>query len=153
MAEIQLIKVDNDWNARQHRNWIYDLFRSNEEVLNHLQMIQNRAMRIIRRCHWRIQIRTMLDNLEWQSTKQLIYMNTLVFIFKIKNNVAPDYLTSKLLYTREATTCVLRNADDFRLPRYYRTYTKNSLWHDGLNEFNKLPINVETSENLNYFKK
>jgi hypothetical protein len=65
----------------------------------------------------------MLDNLEWQSTKQLIYMNKLVFIFKIKHNMAPGYLASKLLYTRGAITYVLRNADDFRLPRYNRTYT------------------------------
>jgi hypothetical protein len=43
-------------------------------------------------------------SLNLQSTKQRIYMNTLVFIFKIKNNMAPDYLTSKILYTREATT-------------------------------------------------
>jgi hypothetical protein len=94
----------------------------------------------------------MLDNLEWQSTKQRIYMNTLVFIFKIKHNLAPNYLASKLLYTREATTHVLRNADDFRLPRYNRTYTQNSLWHAGLNELNKLPLNVKNSDNLNYFK-
>jgi hypothetical protein len=71
--------------------------------------------------------RTMLNNLEWQSKKQRIYMNTLVFIFKIKNNMAPDYLTSKLIYTREATTRVLRNADDYRLPRYNRTYLHTEL--------------------------
>jgi hypothetical protein len=128
------------------------LFLANEEYLNRMQIIQNRAMRIILRCHRRTHVKTMLDNLEWQSTKQRIYMNTLVFIFKIKHNMAPDYLSSKLLYTREATTHVLRNADDFRLPRYNRTYTQNSLWHAGLNEFNKLPLNVKNSDNLNYFK-
>jgi hypothetical protein len=47
---------------------------------------------------------------------------------------------------------LLRNADDFRLPRYNRTYTQNSLWYAGLNEFNKLPLNVKSSDNLNYFK-
>jgi hypothetical protein len=28
----------------------------------------------------------------------------------------------------------------------------NSLWYAGLNEFNKLPLNVKSSDNLNYFK-
>jgi hypothetical protein len=98
------------------------------------------------RCHRRTNVRTMLDNLEWQSTKQRIYMYTLVFIFKINHNMATDYLASKLLYTREATTCVLRNADDFRLPQYSRTYTQNSLWHAGLNEFNKLSLNMKNRE-------
>jgi hypothetical protein len=81
-----------------------------------------------------------------------LHEHTSFIIFKIKNNMAPDYLSSKLIYTREATTCVLRNADDFHLPRYNRTYTENSLWHAGFKKFNKLPINVKTSENLNYFK-
>jgi hypothetical protein len=40
-------------------------FLSNEEDLNCLQLIQNRAMRINLRCHWRTHIRTMMDNLEW----------------------------------------------------------------------------------------
>jgi hypothetical protein len=94
----------------------------------------------------------MLGNLEWQSRKQRIYMNTLVLIFKIKHNMAPDYLASILMYTREATTHVLRNADDFRLQRYNRTYTQNSLWHAVLDEFNKLPLNVKNSDYLNFFK-
>jgi hypothetical protein len=45
-----------------------------------------------------------------------------------------------------------QNADDFRLPGYNRTYTQNSLWHVGLTEFYKLPLNVKNSDNLNYFK-
>jgi hypothetical protein len=72
-----------------------------------------------------ILIKTMLDNLEWQSIKQRIYINRLVFIFKIKHNMAPDYIASKLTYTSEATTRFLRNVDDFRLSRYNRTYTHN----------------------------
>jgi hypothetical protein len=127
------------------------LFLTNEKNLNRMQIIQNRAMRIILRCHRRTYVKAMLDNLDWQSTKQRIIMNTLVFMFKIKHNRASDYLASKLLYTSEATIHVLRNADDFRLPRYNRTYRQNSLWHAGLNEFNKLLLNVKNSDNLNYF--
>jgi hypothetical protein len=104
------------------------------------------------RCHRQTHFKTMLDNLECQSTKQRIYMNTLVFIFKIKHNMAPDYFASKLLYIREATTHVLRNADHYRLPRYNRTYTQNSLWHAGLNEFNKLPHIFEKIALLNSFR-
>jgi hypothetical protein len=83
------------------------LFLANEEYWNRMQIIQNKAMWTILRCHRRSHVETMLDNLEWQSTTQRIYMNMLVFIFKIKHNMAPDYLASKLLYTREATTHVL----------------------------------------------
>jgi hypothetical protein len=48
------------------------LFLANEEYLNRMQFIQNRAMRIILRFHRRTHVKTMLDNLERQSTKQQI---------------------------------------------------------------------------------
>jgi hypothetical protein len=68
--------------------------------------------------------------------------------------MAPNYLASKLLLTSEATTRVLRNADDFRLPNDNKSYTQNSLWHAGLDDFNKLPITaVKQNENLNFSKK
>jgi hypothetical protein len=117
------------------------LFLANEEYFNRMQIIQNRAMRIILTCHRRT-----------HAKKQRIYMNTLVYMFKIKHNMASDYLGSKLLYTSEATIHVFRNADDFRLPRYNRTYTQNYLWYAGLIEFNKLPLNVKNSDNLKYYK-
>jgi uncharacterized protein YbdZ (MbtH family) len=41
--------------------------------------------------------------------------------------------------TWHQTTRVLRNADDFRLPKYNKSYTQNSLWHAGLDEFDKIP--------------
>jgi hypothetical protein len=104
-----------------------------------------------------------MDKLEWKSTKQRIYMDTLVFKFKIKHNMPPDYLVSKLLYTRGATIRMFSNGDDFPLPRYNGTYTQNSLWHAGLNEFNKLKLNVKIvkwrlnggkrKENSSIFKK
>jgi hypothetical protein len=53
-------------------------FLANEEYLNCMQIIQNRAMTVILRCHRRTHVKTMLDNLEWQSTQQRIDMNTLV---------------------------------------------------------------------------
>jgi hypothetical protein len=77
------------------------LFLANEEYLNRMQIIKNRAMRIILRCHRRTHVRMMLDNVEWQSTKQRIYMNTLVFIFKIKHNMAPYYLAYPNCCTQE----------------------------------------------------
>jgi hypothetical protein len=56
------------------------LFLANEEYLNRMQIIQNRTIRIILRCHRRTHVKTMLDNLEWQSTKQRIYEHSCVSI-------------------------------------------------------------------------
>jgi hypothetical protein len=44
----------------------------------------------------------------------------------------------EIIYNRDATTSILRNKDDFRLPTYKKTYTQNSMWYDGLKLFNEL---------------
>jgi hypothetical protein len=72
-----------------------------------------------------------------------------------QNNVYTSTLW--FLFLRSSTTWhqtirVLRNADDFRLPSYNKSYTQNSLWHAGLDEFNKLPTAVKSSGNQIFFK-
>jgi hypothetical protein len=70
----------------------------------------------------------MVDALKMLSVQQRVNYNTLILIFKIHNKMVPTYLQDEILYTREATTRTLRNADDFRLPRYQRSYTQNMIW-------------------------
>jgi hypothetical protein len=54
------------------------------------------------------------------------------------NNKSPEYVNDEITYNRDATTWTLRNADDFRLPIYKKTYIQHSMWYDGPNIFNKL---------------
>jgi hypothetical protein len=86
----------------------------NEGEMRSLQLIQNRAMRIIlkkaRKTH-----RWMLDALDFHSIKQQVNFNTLILIFKIKNNFVPEYMNDEITNNRDATTRILRNKDDFRL--------------------------------------
>jgi hypothetical protein len=44
----------------------------------------------------------------------------------------------EIIYNRDATTSILRNKDDFRLPTYKKKYTQNSIWYDVLKLFNEL---------------
>jgi hypothetical protein len=48
----------------------------------------------------------------------------------------------------DVTARTLRNADDFRLPRYQKTSTQNMIWHNGLRMFNALPPSVKHGRNL-----
>jgi hypothetical protein len=52
------------------------------------------------------------------SVKQRIYLNTLILIFKIKNNMVPGHMNE------DNFKIILRNADDFRLPTYKKTGLK-----------------------------
>jgi hypothetical protein len=47
-------------------------------------------------------------------------------------------MNDEITYNSDATTSILRNKDDFRLPTYKKTYTQNSMWYDGFELFNEL---------------
>jgi hypothetical protein len=98
------------------------IFMANEGEMPSLQLLQNRAIRIILKKARKTHIRWMLDMLDFHSTKQLVNFKTLIMIFKIKNNLVPEYMNDEITYNREATTRILRNRDDFRLPTYKNTY-------------------------------
>jgi hypothetical protein len=58
----------------------------------------------------------------------------------------------EITYNRDATTRILRNNDDFRLPTYKKTYTQNSMWYDGLKLFNELTSAMKEERNLEKFR-
>lgn len=122
-----------------------------DENQRKLQILQNRAMRIILKCNSYTAISDMLRSLGWLSVTQRLKFNVLVMIFKIKQNLYPEYLQNNVEYiTNERYP--LRNAGDFRLPLYRRTHTQNNLFYKGLQLFNLLPRDVKNLSNLNIFK-
>jgi hypothetical protein len=112
--------------------------------------IQNRVLRLLLRKGPRTSIEWMLNAPKIMSVKQRVCFNTLVLIFKIKNNMLLEYMSEEVQYNRDATERVLRNTNDFRLPKYNKRCTHNSMWHDGLKLFNELQTVVkipQTSKN------
>jgi Reverse transcriptase (RNA-dependent DNA polymerase) len=128
------------------------MFMATKEDFRKLQLLQNRALRVILKKPKRTPIKWMLDTLKLHSIKQRVNFNTLVLVFKMKNGMVPSYMQDEVLFTRNATTRTLRNAEDFRLPRYLKTTTQNMIWHDGLRMFNELPPSIKQGRNLEEFK-
>jgi hypothetical protein len=46
----------------------------------------------------------MIDVLEFHSVKRRVNFNTLILVFKFKNNMVPEYMNDELTYNRDATT-------------------------------------------------
>ena len=84
-------------------------------LLNDLQLKQNMCMRIILKCNRYTGINTMLNTLDFLNVKETIYYNSLVMIFKIRNNFAPEYLKEKLKYTNEGGYYELRGGENFKI--------------------------------------
>lgn len=129
------------------------LFMNSDNELKKIQMLQNRAMRLILKCNRRTHIDLMLDTLNFLSVKQRIYYNTLQMIFKMKNGLLPSYLGELVTYNEEVHNRILRRRSWFRLPFCRKSGSQKSVFYKGLDIFNHLPDELRRCKNLNEFKR
>lgn len=128
------------------------LFMCNEQSICNLQKLQSRGMRTILSCRRLTSRKLMLTQLNWMSVRQRIYFNAFLFIFKVKNNLMPTYLTRKLNYVHAEQPYLLRNRDHFRVPAVRRVANDNHILNKGLRMFNQLPNELRNETVLNIFK-
>lgn len=129
------------------------IFSCDLEDIRRLQLIQNRAMRIILRRSRDSSRIQMLNDLRWLSIYQKLLFNVCIMIFKMKNGLVPKYLTDKLIYTRDVHEINTRNKNDLRLPRVKTEAAKKSIYFEGVKIFNKLPSILKEEKNLQKFKR
>ena len=129
------------------------LFMGSNEHINKLQILQNKAMRSILKCGLHTPVSWMLSCLKWLNIKQRIYFNVLMFVYKLKHNMVPKYLTSRVVYVGDSQPYTLRTNSDFRLQHYRDARTQNQLEYRGLKLFNELPIEIKNENNIIRVKK
>ena len=127
------------------------LYLCNITQKTRLQKLQNKAMRTILKCDRYSSITSMLESLNWLNINQRLYMMAMVFVFKIKHNLCPEYLQSSVP-TRRVIPYNLRNVEEFNIIRTRTSRAQASILYMGLQAFNYLPINIRNIENLNQFK-
>lgn len=128
------------------------LYTMNKSQIANLQIIQNKAMRIILSCNKYAPICRMLNMLKWWPINKKLKFNTLVFIYKILHNLLPAYLADKLKFSREVHGYDTRKRTNFYIKKTKLSSTMTSLYYKGLNEFNDLPNAIKEINNLNVFK-
>ena len=69
---------------------------SSDYLIRFLQVIQNRAARLVTRLGWHTSTQILLDQCGWLSVKQLVAYHSLVLVFKIKSDKKPVYLADRL---------------------------------------------------------
>lgn len=129
------------------------LFLANKQQKRRMQLIQNKAMRLILRCDRMTSIAAMRECLQWLSVEERVVYSTLVLVFKIKNGLTPSYLSENVRYGSDVHGYNTRGASDFRLARCTMTSTQNSLFFKGFQIFNNLPRRLKSETNLTTFKR
>jgi hypothetical protein len=79
-------------------------------------------------------------------------MNALITVFKMKNEMHPQYHCHNIITARDIHGRNLRIADDFRLPVYRLTASQEHISYKWLKFFNGLPNETKQETNFKIFK-
>lgn len=127
------------------------LYLVNKSDIARLQLLQNRAMRIILRCNRYTSINTMLMTLNWFNIQEYLEINSLKFIHKIHLKLLPQYCINKLSTFKDIHDHNTRGRDNFILDHKNKKSTQNSIFFKTVCVYNKLPISIKESQRISEF--
>ncbi|KAK9876686.1 hypothetical protein WA026_014065 [Henosepilachna vigintioctopunctata] len=129
------------------------LYLSNIDGIKRLQLLQNRAMRIILKRNRYAGIDNMLQDLNWINIEKFLEMQALIFIYKIKTGIMPDYFDEILVPFQKVHNYDTRNKMGFMLQQAASSAAHNSVFVKGVVKYNKLPISIKTATFTQFRKK
>ena len=116
--------------------------------------LQKRAARIILKVDLMTPSTQMFSELKWLPFPERVKYHTHIMMYKILNNMAPDYLRQLFHNVSETHERALRSADNelLTLPLYRTTYYEKSFTVTGAREWNSLPLNLRKLPTIQSFK-
>ena len=113
--------------------------------LESLQVMQNKAARIVTHSNFRKPRKDMYQDLGWLTINQLIYYHTVISVFKIRLTQEPEYLSTILNRTSRTGNIVL--------PNNILVLAEKSFCFRGSKQWNDLPQNIQKVKKVGQFKK
>lgn len=125
-------------------------------LLRKLQMIMNRAARLIKGISRKERITPVLIELHWLPVKARIIYKQCVMVYQVLKFGKPNYMKNMLTDFRVDTNVSLRHgAEVQRLhePRYYREAGRRAFDRSAPRLYNGLPAHVKLAETVSVFKR
>ena len=125
---------------------------SYEKYSCQLQKLQNRAGRIILKLkpEQHLSINSLHEILQWETLKSRKKMHVKVMMYKILNDLTPNYLRQNVLYLQRPYQ--LRNSNLY-LPKPRTNSCKRAFFYRGVKLYNALPQSTRDCASLSLFKR
>ena len=123
-----------------------------EYLLNALQILQNRAARLVTKSSWYTPSRTMLQQVGWLSVRQMISYHSLVLLFRAKLEKTPTYIYTKVSTPFNVITRLARSNGIKECRRTKSTIGKQSFIPRTITQWNRLPPDIRTITRIGMFK-
>ena len=124
-----------------------------EFLLSALQVLQNRAARLVTRLGWWTPTATLLLQCGWLSIRQTVVYHSILLLFKAKQNRKPEYLYSKISHkftkvTRNSTTGGVKDNRRFHSVLATQSFLPRTIkiWND------EIPWDLRTENSISQFK-
>jgi hypothetical protein len=121
-------------------------------LINFLQILQNRAARLVTSLRWDTPIAVLLTQCGWLSVNQMVHFHSLTLVYKMKQEKTPKYFQSKFDSSFPYDTRLSAEAGIRRTETYNREVTKTSFVPRTATLWNTLPPNIRTASTLKIFK-
>ena len=127
---------------------------SDGQLLRSLQMLQNRAARIVTGLGWFAPKRKLLKLCRWLSVKQLVFYHSVVLAHKIATTGSPLGIAAKMntdhpRRTRQATTGCIRYGEQFSANQ---SLTQKSFCHRTTAQYNSIQASIRAVKTIPTFK-
>ena len=121
-------------------------------LLNSLQILQNKAARLVTKSSWFTPTSTMLQQVGWLNIRQLIAYHSLIMIYQIKHEKKPSYIFDRIsatfnVATRFAETNAIKDSRTMKT-----NIGKQSFLPRTISAWNRLPVDLRTTSSLEKFK-
>ena len=137
-----------------HITYLIQLYGGcSEYLLSALQVLQNRAARVVTRLDWDTPRETLLLQCGWLSIRQMVQYHSQILLFKTKTNKRPVYIYSQISHqfnrvTRLSTTEGIR---DFR--KFESTLANQSFLPRTIKYWNEnIPYEIRKERKMKLFK-
>lgn len=94
-------------------------FNYSQDEMNKMRKVQNRAMRLVLGVKKYTNIKLMLETLGWLRIKQRVIFNRCILIYKMINNLIPEYLNDYFVLRNSKHSYNTRggNLIDIKIPK------------------------------------
>lgn len=125
-----------------------------KNLLNRLQLVQNRAARLVLGCPYRANVYKMHSKLHWMMVDKRQQYNLLTFFYKMSNIKKPTCLFSRIQLVRNSHHHHTRQGAKglYVLPRA-RTWARKSVLFRAISSWNNLSPEIRNSCSSSVFKK
>ena len=138
-----------------HITYLIQLYGGcSEYLLSALQVLQNRAARVVTKLDWYTPTETLLLQCGWLSIRQMIQYHSILLLFKTKMSRKPVYMYSQISHTFQKDTRLSTMGGIKDIRRFKSTRANQSFLPRTIKYWNEnLPSEIRRETKIDIFKK